>query len=357
LSVNADGINYELAPGRSNLCRAIGILLFGKDIQLVNLQDLEVAWNNHLFSLKGDLSLNKPFISCKDTMMIFRAPLSDTEKIIRETGSLDFPHLNVKLLVELERAHNLASVKYVKLNPSKRVWSDPVVVNIAVQEWKNTLTRNFNEQTLSTVFSIHITKLFLLLAVLEDNSLETLDLNTQGKYISLYELHLLCYAAMCCSWGEERLNHSHLSLSQINQNQGQDFVSGNLSSLAAEIKRLHDNNMVLKLLLLLRKVVQTDATNLELFFIWVIREIPDSLSAFRISSVLFPIHAELTKSSKLREFMSSALNSQISSNVFKSWFILTHQIPESVHNSLSVWNRVMIYVSRQLLQLKNSWFN
>eukprot|EP01040_Poterioochromonas_malhamensis_P006749 gene6749-7272_t len=130
-----DDERYELRPSMKNVCRVLGKLLNSSPMpnafdSLVwnQLQDVAQFWNNLPHQLD-----DSNHIKVKESRNIYRAPYSDTEKVYRDVGSIEFIRHenessnnaitgfalnNYDLEIELEEAKQLAVVKYRRADSS-----------------------------------------------------------------------------------------------------------------------------------------------------------------------------------------------------------------------------------------------
>lgn len=145
LASNLQG-HYELTPSLANVCRVLGKLLAGSHTQWSRLDDLAAFWNDHMArdsstsqSVKSDYNFvprspsnsdsqpkrpplapgtstgSKNHLTVKEYRTMFRAPLSDTEMIYRDVGHLHVAGSPYAMQAELEPAHQLAAVKFVRV--------------------------------------------------------------------------------------------------------------------------------------------------------------------------------------------------------------------------------------------------
>ncbi len=153
LSSTSDQRRYELQPNMINVCAALRVLLgaaadpstseqtapkvsaksantSAPDVSaasqsLWKLDALERFWNTHVLQLTS-LSKHCPLrpIRTTESTLRFRAPFSDTETITRELGSIQFVGGRNAIDIELESAHQLATVKHrLCVDPTMRLWN------------------------------------------------------------------------------------------------------------------------------------------------------------------------------------------------------------------------------------------
>ena len=117
LTKSSDGSQYELRPSMPNVCRVLGLLL-GVSTPWRSLEELELFWNKKVF--------HSSRIKTSQSILLFRAPFSDTEKITRELGAINFMDRDYTLEIELEDAHGLAAVKNKRrISSESTLWSYP----------------------------------------------------------------------------------------------------------------------------------------------------------------------------------------------------------------------------------------
>jgi len=68
-------------------------------------------------------------------LLNFRAPFSDTEKIQREIGSIEFLDRNHKIEIEIEESHGLASVKHKCIDLNSGLWAGEAYDTV-LRHWK-----------------------------------------------------------------------------------------------------------------------------------------------------------------------------------------------------------------------------
>ena len=150
LSSTSDHRQYELQPNMINVCAALRVLLGAtakqppRELQslpkdslnasapeaseppqsLWKLDALERFWNAHVLQLTS-LHKHCPLrpIRTSESTLRFRAPFSDTETITRELGNIQFVGGRNAIDIELESAHQLATVKHrLCVDPTMRLW-------------------------------------------------------------------------------------------------------------------------------------------------------------------------------------------------------------------------------------------
>jgi hypothetical protein len=141
LSKTSAGSEFELRPRISNVCKALGIIL-ADNHNWNSMKDLERFWNNHIGELLGISGGNIRTVECDDSVISFRAPHSDTEMVHREQGRIRFLQRRHELLLELEDAHGLATVKHGRFGGEKAVqsilpWEDNKLFAEYLQHWKD----------------------------------------------------------------------------------------------------------------------------------------------------------------------------------------------------------------------------
>jgi hypothetical protein len=144
LSRTDAGAQYELTPTRANICKVLSLFLTGQPHTFHNFQSLCVYWNQHRRSQNSSLKVGDDewtgTVTGIDDVVTFRAPFSDSETIRRETGRLNYGHSNCALLVEIEKAHGLASVRHLRADNSKLVWRQTAVKTRLLHHWQSIFT-------------------------------------------------------------------------------------------------------------------------------------------------------------------------------------------------------------------------
>lgn len=179
LSSTSDGSRFELRPTMRNVCTALGTLL-GCSHDCHSLDDVAEYWN----SLSG-----RAAIAVDQRLALLRAPFSDTEKIVREVGSVRFARGDC-MEIELEDAHGLATVRHSRGLGADSVWSLSSLTAAMGEQWRRSL-RGGEE------YAHPLTRL-LRAAVLSD------DMLVACGELGCADGRQLVQALLACRWGEER---------------------------------------------------------------------------------------------------------------------------------------------------------
>jgi hypothetical protein len=147
LSATSAGTPYELQPTMRNVCSTVGTLLGarrgavatapptdtarggGRDTRTQGdtstqwrLKDLEEFWNREV-----RVEPTRLRIATSEDMLHFRAPFSDTETIHRELGTISMidsaGHNRFSIEIELEKSHQLATVKHKTGETAPKLWN------------------------------------------------------------------------------------------------------------------------------------------------------------------------------------------------------------------------------------------
>lgn len=227
LSSTSDDRRYELKPTMLNVCAAVRILV-GADAtpqqpsapmstedcqgllapqEIWKLKDLESFWNRHASELIArDENCPIRSIRTSESTLRFRAPFSDTETINRELGSVQFVGGRNAIDIELESAHQLATVKHrLCVNPEDRMWGSASRATFMKFASKAHDVDSVVDHSLERVRSV------VCSAVLGDALLTSLlkDLrdvsNAGARKLSGERLdNRIVHALLAARWGEER---------------------------------------------------------------------------------------------------------------------------------------------------------
>lgn len=277
LSRTDTGVQYELTPTRVNVCKVLSIFLTGKSDTFHNFQTLSFYWNQHRLSqatLCGEDLSGAP-LTATDEVASFRAPFSDTEMIQRETGRLSYAHSNCALLVEIEKAHGLSSVRHLRADVSKLVWQQSVVKGRILRHWQSILaTSGVNKKDNC---QLSIPQLIMISATLGDDMLYSAHDHCQSvlskKLYSDETLrNIMCLttaAVLAMPVGEERLSYVY-RITQVPSSTSGTATGGAvdesaggggvMSSVAAERKREYDKSVYALIDKLLHSLMTTAAT-------------------------------------------------------------------------------------------------
>lgn len=290
--------SYELAPNLPNVCRALQQLLC-PPLDVVphdttepwtRLEHVAAFWNAHIDALSTsvtaaglssaasasssspprDWSRNK--IRVEQSRSIFRAPLSDTEMIYRDIGTVHVRGSPFLMQAELEPAHQLAAVKFVRApaaagSQEQRLWQQPLRLQQSLAAVtaprdhtasKDTADfRGIQPQELLSLFQGILFPNQLMTVAPSTAAVATTPVHTAA--LSLSQFHQWRHLLLSAKWGEEKwkpsivttpgeiaLTQSTMSLSFASQattqytalRRGGIRALGHLHSLAAA----HDTN-------------------------------------------------------------------------------------------------------------------
>jgi hypothetical protein len=323
-SVKVDGgseLHYELQPNMANVCTTLGVLLgLGREPGMAvgrpwSMKDIEHCWNNHVRSHgQGDISSDAAReIVTTQGVVRFRAPFSDTEMIARDVGSLSFVGGRHSLDIELESAHQLATVKHRLgsgggdggAESSAAVWNTAMVEQLRTQ-YEGDVRRVLSDTTQVIGIGSGVTasasaqfvctalqstvlgdqKLTTLLSVLHDNSLH----NSPSQRVDA----LIIDALLTARWGEERRSGAilaHTNNSGDNSGAVLSVTDASLTSADAKLRTQESTHMTLQALRLIAHC--RDARLAAQLVRWVLQEAPTEVTVAEIASALLCIEPSI----------------------------------------------------------------
>lgn len=252
LSQASAGQLFELRPTMANVCRALGMLL-ARQTHWTSLQDLAQYWNAHS---------GRVCVEGEHRVAAFRAPFSDTERVVREIGVLHFVDRNDCMEIELEDSHGLASVKHQRSQSEGMVWvGEPLY---------STVCREIHQTPPVVVRDVWFR--LLQAAVVSDASLDFI-----GDRPGVLEL---AHALLSCRWGEERGAvrlgaHGVISASD-----------GNLAATALREAQAATERLSLLALSLLASEPLTRSPQVVLLLGWTLRMMESTVVAEKIALTL-----------------------------------------------------------------------
>lgn len=235
--------SYELAPNLPNVCRALQQLLC-PPLEVVphdttepwtRLEHVAAFWNAHIDALSTsvtaaglssassasssspprDWSRNK--IRVEQSRSIFRAPLSDTEMIYRDIGTVHVRGSPFLMQAELEPAHQLAAVKFVRApaaagSQEQRLWQQPLRLQQSLAAVtaprdhtasKDTADfRGIQPQELLSLFQGILFPNQLMTVAPSTATVATTPVHTAA--LSLSQFHQWRHLLLSAKWGEEK---------------------------------------------------------------------------------------------------------------------------------------------------------
>jgi hypothetical protein len=328
-SVKPDGgseVHYELQPNIANVCATLGVLLGLKretDTAVGrpwSMKDIEECWNNHVrgqaqsHSAVGGGEAAREIVTTQGVVR-FRAPFSDTEMIARDVGSVAFVGGRHSLDIELESAHQLATVKHRLGNGGSEgggaegtasVWNTAMVEQLRIR-YEGDVRRLLSDtaqvigigsgvtapasvaQLVCTALQSTVLgdqKLTTLLALLRDNSL---NYSPSPRVDAL-----ILDALLTARWGEERRTGAILAHSAIGgDNTGAvlSVTDASLTSADANIRAQESVQMTLQALRLIAHC--RDARLAAQLVRWVLQEAPTEINVAEIASALMSIEPSI----------------------------------------------------------------
>lgn len=284
LSSTSDGRQYELKPTMLNVCAAARVLL-GADSAAVpsrdfwKLKDLEGFWNHHVSNLSqhSEHCPIRPILTAESTLR-FRAPFSDTETINRELGSIEFVGGRSAIDIELESAHQLATVKHrLCVDPTKRLWGAQ--------------TKALYVDCVSQLLPSADLRSIVCSAVLGDELLASLLKGVRGAVSPENDLFLpskqrdlrIFRALVAAKWGEER---RHTSSNSDAENEGATLSVTDASLTTADAKRQVESSVLTSTQALELVSYCQDVTLATRLVKWMLHEAPSQLTADAIARLL-----------------------------------------------------------------------
>lgn len=241
--------SYELAPNLPNVCRALQQLLCPSLETLshstaepwTRLEHVAAFWNAHIDALSTgvtaagvssasasssaprDWSSNK--IHVEQSRSIFRAPLSDTEMIYRDIGTIHVCGSPFLMQAELEPAHQLAAVKFVRATAAvgaqqQHLWQQPLRLQQSLVAAVSAPRDNNAGKDAAGYRGIRPQELMSLFqGILFPNQLSAFASSTSAVAVpvqitasSLSQFHQWRHLLLSAKWGEEKWKPSIVTM-------------------------------------------------------------------------------------------------------------------------------------------------
>jgi hypothetical protein len=341
-TVKPDGgseVHYELQPNMANVCATLGVLLgLKRETDMVvgrpwSMKDIEHCWNNHVRShAQGDTSgeAAREIVTTQGVVR-FRAPFSDTEMIARDVGSVAFVGGRHSLDIELESAHQLATVKH-RLGSggsegggggaegTASVWNSVMAEQLRTQYERDvrrllsdtaqviglgsSVTASVGAPLVSTALQSTVLgdqKLTTLLSVLRDNSLH----NSPSQRVDA----LIIDALLTARWGEERRSGvilAHTNNSGDNTGAVLSVTDASLTSADAKLRTQESVQMTLQALRLIAHC--RDARLAAQLVRWVLQEAPTEVTVAKIASALLCIEPSVRNQTAFQQELKDLYN-------------------------------------------------
>ena len=313
LSATSDGRLYELKPNMLNVCAAVRVLLGASSStesqELWKLKDLEVFWNEHVARLSKDVGAGsvRPILTTEGNLR-FRAPFSDTETINRELGSIQFVGGRNAIDIELEAAHQLATVKHrLCSDPTKQLWSAD-----AKRSFLNYIpSRSSLEDTDVAVRSVVQSAVLgdaLLINLLKEMRLLRATPSTD-RYLgaaSPERDQRILQALLAARWGEERRQGSDNTDTDGN---ALPLSVTDASLTTADAKRQVESSVQMSKSALELVTYCKDVKQLAQLVRWVLQEAPPELCVEDIAAILLKIPPEVRSAPAFTSIMDGLLSS------------------------------------------------
>jgi hypothetical protein len=183
----------------------------------ISLKQIEEQWNNHIdqsILLGGNTMEEMKRIATTEGIVRFRAPFSDTEMINREVGKISFIGGRHALEIELESAHQLATVKHRLGAGETAIWSAALMSSL-----QGAYERQVESALQGGEVSANLIENVTFSALLGDRKLQSL-VSLLTKYKDQRSIRsveqqravdkLVTDASTAARWGEERLSGSDI---------------------------------------------------------------------------------------------------------------------------------------------------
>lgn len=280
LSETSDGIRYELKPGLANVCRVLGKILGAKQ-DWHSLKNLEEFWNV-IASCNSKLAT----IETTERILSFRAPMSDTETIHREIGMIHLSTIyrRISLEIELEAAHNLASVK--QSSRDQGLWVGALFKR-QLKYWRHMIWENGQKLEKHNFFGI----LLIHSAILGDHMT---DICLKDVFFGAYErsskrelaLHFIFHSLVSTRWGEDRRN------AQITDSSGAVTIA--TAAVATDAVTATENGKK-SVLFSIRALSLNHNINLRIpMLLWLLSEVPADTDSEDLAAALLSLPNDLT---------------------------------------------------------------
>jgi hypothetical protein len=330
-------VHYELQPNMANVCATLGVLLGLKrepDTAVGrprSMKDIEHCWNNHVRShAQGDTSgeAAREIVTTQGVVR-FRAPFSDTEMIARDVGSVAFVGGRHSLDIELESAHQLATVKHRLgsggsegggAESSASVWNNAMVEQLRTRYEGDVrrvlsdtaqvigigsgVTASSSAQFVCTALQSTVLgdqKLTTLLALLRDNSL---NYSPSPRVDAL-----IIDALLTARWGEERRTGAiiaHTSNGGENTGAVLSVTDASLTSADAKLRTQESVQMTLQALRLIAHC--RDARLAAQLVRWMLQEAPTEINVAKIASALLCIEPSVRNQTAFQQELKDLYN-------------------------------------------------
>jgi hypothetical protein len=303
---------YELKPTMRNVCAALSMLLgltpqgsSALSNEGISLKQLEEQWNHHIDdSVRKDGAMGSAKkIVTSEGIVRFRAPFSDTEMINREVGKISYIGGRHALEIELESAHQLATVKH-RLGASKTaVWSTVLV---------SSLQRSYEKQVECVLqngeMSTPETDIVALSALLGDRKLHSLlaQLTKYKEHRSAWSSAqqsavdaLVVDALTAARWGEERLSGSDIG--ETGNGGVLSVTDASLTSAEAKLRQQAAIKMTLQALELVTYCA--DAATVAHAVRWMLQEAPTDVTAEQVVDQLLHVPGRIRESAVFQSML------------------------------------------------------
>jgi hypothetical protein len=255
----------------TNVNKVLGLLLFNTP-DWTSLKDLATYWNqqHQLSSTSGSLSA----IEVEQSILSFRAPFSDTEKIHREIGSIRFLGRNYQLDIELEDSHGLAAVKHRRIGNTGVIQSLTKTVHDYWLQQRQHITSG--QPPVTDIFLLTLQSLLL-----NDSMVDALHIDMKARERSSDQVVIA--ALLSAQWGEER------NAVRTTDEGGLTAVGAVTNSIAtAEAAKSRTlGRQALELVLNLSSSTKLESDRRASLFAWVLTTCAGDLNAEDISRLLF----------------------------------------------------------------------
>lgn len=313
---------YELQPTMRNVCATLRVLLGLQRVAPVNsnnpgavqeedaywsLKDVEDSWNEHVRTQASNKSGQDHAreICTTQGVVRFRAPFSDTEMIMRDVGSISFVGGRHSIDLELESAHQLATVKHRLGAADSTGWNNEAIMRIA-QQYKDSarsvLCGSDSTQQRPPAVVVSVSSI-VQSAVLGDRKLVILlELLREHSSVRSAQVDALVVDAITAArWGEERRTgadfaHSSSNVGSTASKGARVSSSGagggavlsvtdaSLTSADAQLRRQEGVQATLRALEAITHC--SDPVLTAQLVHWMLQEAPQEVTVYQVASVL-----------------------------------------------------------------------
>jgi hypothetical protein len=303
-----------------NVCAALSTLLglapvhdasTGTAIKVsdaISLKQIEEQWNKHIDqyirTVGGGMGDAKKIVT-SEGIVRFRAPFSDTEMINREVGKISFIGGRHALEIELESAHQLATVKHRLGASETAVWSAALVLRL-----QSAYERQVESALQSgEIFTSPIENIALS-ALLGDKKLQSLvRLLAKGKdeqrtWSTKQQRavdKLVVDALTATRWGEERLSGSDIG--DTGNGGVLSVTDASLTSAEAKLRQQAAIQMSLRALELITRC--GDAATVAHLTRWTLQEAPSDVTAEQVADKLLRLPVQIRASASFQGMLST----------------------------------------------------